>query len=325
MNEGDSSKGHVTVLGGSGFIGRSVVYALSQRGWEVRALRAPRFNAPLDPTKSGLERLEFAKEVLDLSKQIAGSHSVINAAGDSNSSSTNLASLIGANAVLPVVVARAAAIAGVSRFVQVSSGAVQGDKDLLDSSQDWRPFSPYSISKSLGEVWLLNEPSTSETIIYRPASVHGPGRPMTEKIRNLAASKFSCVAGDGSNPTPQALVENVGDAIAFLATTELVPPLIVHHPWEGLTATEFLSIMGDRVPRKMPVWLTEKVLRGTRFMERYWRGLAPNRRRLEILLSGQQIAPSWLEASIWTPPQGTECWIKLRSSSLRNPRSSAPE
>ena len=134
---------------------------------------------------------------------------------------------------------------------------------------------------------------------------------MTEKIRALAASPLSSVAGTGRSQTPQALLENVADAVTFLVAAPEDPPLVVHHPWEGLTSIELLRFLGSKEPRNVPPRLAKAAIRATKVAERPFQFLAPNRRRLELLWFGQGVAPSWLDQAGWLPPFSKEKWIEL--------------
>ena len=303
------------VLGGSGFVGSAVVQALKHRGWSVRSVPAPRLSMPTRDVD--IERLNFAFETDTnaLALELAGVNTIVNAAGDPNASSNDLGLLLGPNGALPVVALRAAQRAQVARFVHVSSSVVQGDRATLDSSRNWQAFSPYSSSKISGERWLLAEAKSSTHVtIYRPPSVHSRGRAVTRKISALASSPLSSVAGRGDRPSPQALLENVGDAVAFLATVRARPPAIVHHPWEGLTARELLIQLGHRQPRHLPMPLAQGLLSALRSFERVVPSLAPSRRRVELLWMGQDVERSWLEDAGWVPPFGLDAWDQLTHS-----------
>ena len=303
------------VIGGTGFVGKSIVRGLERRGWNVRVINAPRLHFSEMTSESALPHDAFISETRSLSQQLQGCEAVINAAGDPNASSSDLNSLMGPNAALPVVIKRAAEIAQVERFVHVSSSVVQGDCAILDSSYTFRSFSPYSHSKICAEKWLLEEPkSITDLTIYRPPSVHAAGRGVTEKIRSLASSPISSVAGFGTGPTPQALLENVGDAVAFLVTSPDAAPSIVHHPWEGLTSAELLRLLGNKEPRHIPRWVARSLIAITKIAEGPLPFLAPNRRRLELLWFGQGVATSWFDLVGWVPPLNRKKWAELGKS-----------
>jgi nucleoside-diphosphate-sugar epimerase len=312
----DTTDASVAVVGGTGFVGTAVVQALRDGGANVIAIAGPRLAIDRTLAREGrLPREAFLQEVAQLRESLVGVDIVVNAAGDPNASSAQPDELLGPNAALPVVVQRACVEAGVSRFIHVSSSVVQGDRPTLDSDAAVQPFSHYSFSKALGEKWVRAEgESDLEVVIYRPPSVHAPGRGVTEKIRSVARSPLSTVAGAGDRPTPQALLENVADGIRFLAVCPERPPTIVHHPWEGLTSADLLLLLGGRPPRHIPPALARTLVGTAKTVEILAPPLAPNRRRVELLWLGQVVAPSWLTSAGWSPVAGRDAWRSLGAS-----------
>lgn len=302
----------IAVFGATGFVGSAVMRSLAGVA-DVHAFTSPRLawtqGTPLPETLpsvdvSVIERL--ADELIDVDV-------VINCAGDPNASSMNLDELLAANALMPLHLLRACERAGVHRFIQVSSAVVQGDLAILDSSCYVRPFSPYSHSKAFAEQWLLvARAENADLVIYRPPSVHAPGRGVTRKVASIARSPWRSVSGDGSGPSPQALLSNVADAIAFLALSPENPPEIVHHPWEGVTCVSLMETLGGREPHHLPHGFAHSVLRIARRCESVIPQLAPYRRRTEMMWLGQQVAPSWLTEAGWVPhAAGRNVWNQL--------------
>lgn len=305
----------IGVLGARGFVGEAVVRALEGQA-DVIPLSAPRVNVERSDLESGPPVVDL-EHVADTASSLSGLDVVINAAGDPDASSMDSQALFAANALMPVLAYRASQESGVQRFVHISSAVVQGDRSSLDSSHDWRPFSPYSESKVAAERWLLDAAgSRTELVIYRPPSVHAPGRGVTVKVARLATGPARSVAGSGDRPTPQALLENVADAVRFLALSGVTPPKIVHHPWEGLTTVALMSTLGGRDPRRIPAPVCSAICTTARWSERVLPRVAPNRRRLEMMWFGQGVEPSWLTTAGWSPPKsGLEPWVELVADS----------
>lgn len=131
-------------------------------------------------------------------------------------------------------------------------------------------------------------------------------------MARIAGSFLGSVAGSGTGPSPQALLPNVASAIGYLALVDEIPPMVVHHPWEGLSTAELMRTLGGREPRHLPWRLSEKATAFARTVERIIPALSPYRRRVEMMWFGQDVAPSWLTQSKWKPPiQGLSAWRDL--------------
>ncbi len=311
----------VLVLGASGFVGGAVTGALRTAGHTVERMSAPRL-PPLGATEA--ESLVRSSALVSmLSERFGDFDAIVNAAGNSHALGRDEAALNAANGALPGVLAAACATAtGLPRFVHVSSAAVQGGIDLLDDSEHCTGFSPYSRSKILGEAMTrLFAPGTS--VIYRPPGVHGPGRRVTRLTARLAASPVACVARPGTASTPQALLANVGSAIAYLATCPVSPPAVVTHPSEGLTTASFMRLLGGKEPLLLPRGVATSLIRSLGAAARLAPPLSPNARRLELLWFGQGQAVSWLTGSGWRPAEGLDDWARLgthmRSGAIPTP------
>lgn len=251
----------IAVLGASGFIGSAVCAVARHHGHEVVEVRAPRLSCAARGAGEVLTTaLKADDDVAALADDLTGAQVVINAAGLATPGSAMTDGLIGANSLLPAVLTRAAARAGVGRVVHLSSAAVYGDARVLDPAVRPRPISPYGWSKLWGEDALVSAAEVGPgaqvgpaVIRYRPTSVHGPGRGVTEQIRRLARSPLSSVAAPGDDPTPQVMVEQVATFALSLATAPEVPTAPVIHPWEGWTTSSFLEHMGQgRRPVRIP-------------------------------------------------------------------------
>lgn len=311
----------VAVIGSTGFVGRAVTESLHSRGCTVVPVTAPRLSATdSHDVERQLRGPFFNTVVCELADRLAGCEGVVLAAGNPNASARTLADVLGPNSLLPVIAFRAARDAGVRRFVHVSSSVVQGDTRQLNSERMTTPFSKYSMSKALGEQWLLKERAHDiDLIIYRPPSVHAPGRAVTVKISKIARSPLASVSGKGSGPSPQAQLVNVGDAIAFLALTSEQPPEIVHHPWEGMTAAGLMNALGGKEPAHVPYPVTRTLLGAVKRLEKLVPQVAPTRRRVEVLWFGQEVGPSWLGYAGWKPPSDLAAWSAMGSLEARAP------
>jgi nucleoside-diphosphate-sugar epimerase len=322
----------LAIWGARGFIGRAIVKAASAAGVEL--IQVPRLDVSgingthhslhLDVERwldtHGVER----KEMHDL---LTGADAVVNAAGLAGPEESDLPRLMAANAVLPGVIANLAAEAFVPRLIHVSSAAVQGRMDPLDETATVRPFSPYSSSKAAGEL-MLSEPGVQlpgEVIVYRPTSVQGNDRTITQSLVRLASRGFLPVTGRGDAPLPICLVENVAAGVLHVAQMQSPCPRICLQPWEQMTTRLLLEAFGEepkliRVPRVA-------VRLGCGTARHLVGGSSPREaklRRLELLAFGQAVDASALEHAGFVPAAGVEAYRRLAERVREDARDPQP-
>lgn len=290
----------VAVLGAGGFVGSAVAAELAARGVDVRPVHAPRLESSAGNAAVLVREASSqasAAATAQLAAEFSGVDVVVNAAGLATPGNAGSPALTGANALLPCIVAAAAAQAGVHRVVQLSSAAVQGHRPALDESAERVPFSAYSRSKSLGEEALLKaEHGETEAVILRATSVQGPGRPTTAALAKLAASPLASVAAPGTAPTPVSSINALAWFTAEIALYAGSVPEIVLQPWEGLSVTEVLAAAGGRKPLKLPAWLCRSALYSGYFLSRLTgERLHGSLRRLELMWFGQAQHHGWAE------------------------------
>lgn len=298
----------VAVLGSSGFVGREVVRALTEAGATVRRVQSPRLATQArDAATLVAEAQQHGPTIHRLRGELDGADVVVNAAGIADAGSEADNALFGANALLPGLIC--AALSRDVRFVHVSSAAVQGRRPLLDESAVMAPFSPYSLSKALGEEVVRS--MSEHAICFRPTSVQGSGRAVTASLIRLAKSPMASVAGCGDAASPQVLVQNVGAAIGFVALTSEKPPHVVLQPSEQVTTAGLLRVLGDKEPRHIPPRLARSVVRASAIVGRRLGVAAAMSRRLEVVWFGQGQRAGWLDDR-WGAPVGVEGWDELR-------------
>jgi len=230
----------VTVFGGSGFVGRSVVRALAKRDYRIRvAVRRPELAGHLQPLgKVGQIHPVQANLRYPASVEAAmrESHVAINLVGiltESGPQSFDAVQAAGAGAV-----ARAAAAVG-ARMVHIS--AIGADENSL---------SHYARSKAAGEKAVLAAVPTAT--ILRPSIVFGPEDQFTNRFAGLARmSPVLPLIGGGLTKLQPVYVGNVATAVADAvdgktragATCELGGP-------EVLTMRQIMEIILATVDRR---------------------------------------------------------------------------
>lgn len=214
--------------------------------------------------------------------------------------------LVGANALLPAVIAIAAHRTGVRRVIHLSSAAVQGAKSVLDASEYTAPFSAYSFSKALGEEALLDlqdtfhEASHGETsepvelCILRATSVQGRGRRTTEVFAKIASSPLASVAGAGTRKSPVSSSYALAEFVVKVGSFKGELPSIVLQPWEGETVASTMADAGRRKPVHLPEWLCNLAVKtGYTVSEMMNDRFQGSVRKVELMWFGQELDDSW--------------------------------
>jgi uncharacterized protein YbjT (DUF2867 family) len=193
----------VTVFGGSGFVGRSVVRALSKRDYRVRvAVRRPELAGHLQPLgRVGQIHAVQANLRYPASVEAAmrGAEVAINLVGILAPNGAQTFDAVHADGA--GTVAKAAAAAG-ARMVHVSSiGA------------DANSTSRYARSKAAGEQAVLS--AVPAATILRPSVVFGPEDDFTNRFASLARmSPALPLIGGGATKMQPVYVGDVATAIA---------------------------------------------------------------------------------------------------------------
>jgi NADH dehydrogenase len=202
----------VTVFGGSGFVGRHLVRALTRRGYRVRvAVRRPELAGFL-MTAGAVGQVHAVQANLRYPDSVAaaaeGADAVVNLVGLLHESGRNTFDAVhtfGAGAV-----ARAARDAGARALVQMSAiGA-----DALSPGR-------YGRTKAEGERAVLSEfPSA---VITRPSIVFGPEDNFFNRFAAMARiSPFLPLVGGGTTLFQPVFVDDVAQAIVRAVEGELV-------------------------------------------------------------------------------------------------------
>jgi nucleoside-diphosphate-sugar epimerase len=229
--------------------------------------------------------------------------------------------MYGANAAMPLLVLKAAELAGVAHFVHVSSAAVQGRRDPLDESATTAPFSEYSRSKALGEQLLAEHQSPIALTLYRPTSVMASGRGITRAL--LMATQLPAIPliGAGDRPLPVAHLDNVAAAVVHLVRTRRTG--IALHPWEGFDLRTLLIALGGDQRRfvHLPQALGRVTEVAVRTPSARLRAIG---RRFELLVHGQGQQARVLVDAGFVAPCGREEYARLAESAGSSWRRSSP-
>jgi len=197
-----------TVFGGSGFVGRQIVWSLARREYRVRAaVRRPDLAGYLQPmgvvgqVYAVQANLRFADSIV---RAVEGAETVVNSVGilaPSGAQTFEAVHVEGARRI-----AKAAREAGARRLIHIS--AIGANKESN---------SRYAASKAEGEAAVLAEfPSA---IILRPSIVFGPEDQFFNRFAALArVSPFLPLVGGGRTKFQPIFSGDVGEAAANAVT-----------------------------------------------------------------------------------------------------------
>lgn len=197
-------RGLVTVFGGSGFVGRSVVRALARRGWRVRvAVRRPHVSGALKMAGDVGQVQLVAGDVRHdhgVEPALDGAEACVNLVGILQEGGGQGFATIQADGARRV--AEAAAARGITRFVQIS--AIGADADSP---------SAYARSKAEGEAAVREH--VPSAVILRPSIVFGAEDSFFNRFARMAAiSPALPLIGGGHTRFQPVYVGDVAEAVA---------------------------------------------------------------------------------------------------------------
>jgi NADH dehydrogenase len=212
MNDQAQTDTLVTIVGGSGFLGRHVVRALCQQGYRIRvAVRRPELAGYLQPLGSTGQIHAVQANVRNapsVEAAVRGASIVINLVGILYERGRQRFEAV--QAAGPGLVAQAASAIG-ARMIHVS--AIGAD-----------PNSPslYARSKAAGETAVLA--AEAGAVILRPSIVFGPEDDFFNRFGALArVSPFLPLIGGGQTRFQPVFVGDVAAAIAKAAAGDALP------------------------------------------------------------------------------------------------------
>jgi uncharacterized protein YbjT (DUF2867 family) len=193
----------VTLFGGTGFVGRYVAQRLAHRGWRIIvASRHPDRALSLKVSGSVGQVVPVFADVRDdgsVATAVAGAHAVVNLVGILFERGKQRFDAVQNEAAGRV--ARAAAAAGATRFVQISAIGASADSP-----------SAYARSKAAGEAAV--RAAFPAAAIVRPSVIFGPEDGFFNLFAGLARNApFLPLFGGGTSRFQPVYVQDVADAI----------------------------------------------------------------------------------------------------------------
>ncbi len=203
----------VTVFGGSGFLGRHIVQALSKRGYRVRAaVRRPDLASHLQPLGAPGQIMAVQANLRhrwSVDRAVQGADAVINAVGilaPTGKQSFDAVQAFGARAIAEA--ARAAGLNGITHISAIGA--------------DPQSASAYARSKAVGEAGVLE--TLPDSIILRPSIVFGPEDNFFNQFAGMARiSPVLPLVGGGDTKFQPVYVCDIAEAVARAVDGTLEP------------------------------------------------------------------------------------------------------
>lgn len=203
----------VTVFGGSGFLGRHIVQALSKRGYRVRAaVRRPDLASHLQPLGAPGQIMAVQANLRhrwSVDRAVQEADAVVNAVGIL--APTGKQSFDAVQAFGPRAIAEAARAAGLNGITHIS--AIGADPESA---------SAYARSKAVGEIGVLE--TLPDSIILRPSIVFGPEDNFFNQFAGMARiSPVLPLVGGGETKFQPVYVCDIAEAVARAVDGTLQP------------------------------------------------------------------------------------------------------
>jgi len=209
----------IAVVGGSGFIGQSLIPMLQAQGHAVRILDVVRPPAELANTEF---RLADVTDRSALVSHLEDCSQIVNLAAVHRDDVKPVSLYDDVNVKGAENICAAAEALKIGKITFTSSVAVYGfQAGIADETTAPQPFNDYGRTKWEAEkvftAWQQKAPGERRLVIVRPTVVFGPGNRgnVYNLFAQLASGRFVMV-GDGQNRKSMAYVKNVAAFIAFI-------------------------------------------------------------------------------------------------------------
>lgn len=266
-------KGLIAVTGASGFIGKQLVPGLLADGWRVRVLT--RYPEKLSVHESVEVYVGDLLTSSDWSSFVEGADVLLHAAAEIRSPSLMWA----VNVEAPKKLFQAALLAGVKRWVQLSSVGAYGPRVVgwIDEETPENPRGPYEKSKTFFDDHLRTASKNSgmQICIVRPSNVYGPqmlNQSLFQMLRMVGRGLFSYIGPTGASAN-YVHVDDVVSALVLCASApEAAGKTYTVSDWttlENMVRSMAASLRMPPPSVRVPLWLARSAARLLQWIPRW--------------------------------------------------------
>ena len=256
--ENSSSNGPIVITGALGYLGKRLSAALVEKGYKIRVLLKGGGDGHDYFSSLNAEILIGHMGEKHIAERLmAGAFGVFNVAGIFGRFGMKENEIWDANVTVPKQLLKAAAKAGLSRFVYCSSADVLGnvthppaDEETPTAAEDI-----YQFTKAHGELSALasNGKKGLKVTVVRPTVVYGPGDPYRHGMfRAIAHGQFRMI-GNGDNLVHPVYIDDFVEGMILAYQSEKSPGRVyIIGGDEYLPLREWLDIIAREAYSSIP-------------------------------------------------------------------------
>jgi nucleoside-diphosphate-sugar epimerase len=258
----------IVVTGATGFVGKRLCRALTDRGYQLRILaRSDKEDAYFRSLSAEILHADVTDPDMPVGL-MEGADGVIHMAAVVSRAGLADTEFYDVHVAATRRLLDAAAAAGVKKFVHVSTIGVLGHivHPPADEETPYNVHDIYQITKAEGEKAALaaHDPNRLSVTVVRPAAVYGPGdRRLLKLFRTVARGTFRMI-GDGKTLTHPVYVDDLVDGIIAAYESAISggrvyilggPRAVTLNEWVATIATAADRPSSGMTIPYAPVWL----------------------------------------------------------------------
>jgi nucleoside-diphosphate-sugar epimerase len=307
----------ICITGANGFVGRSLCRALISSNNSITAL-ARRIDYSFNSLK--IEYIKIGDISLDvnLKEYLVGCDCIVHCAGKAHTmnDTDNLVAYQSANILGTKNLAEQAVLAGVKRFIFLSSVKVNGestgnfdDPKIFTNNDTPNPQDNYAISKFEAEkaLWEIASKTNLEVVIVRLPLVYGTSvKGNLNRLIKLINSKIPLPFADIKNKRSLIGIDNLVDVLVrCIEHPNAAGKTFLVSDGEDLSTSELINIIASGMNQSV------KLFRLPRALFKFFGFILMRQSQIDRLTGSLQIDNSYAREILnWTPPVSVEEGIK---------------